>query len=255
MDGLYSLVPYLASIIAFAGSAYLFTRGPKEGCFDAVSPIIQTAVTIATMGTYVGLMKVNTSPALWVPSLGAGIALGVYGSWSTTLEMRPDGSLRTVRTMWYLAVLAATIGISQLLIRQSALNRGMFHGGLAAFYFGTATAAASNVTLLLRAASLKKTTLTEIFAPLRAFNWREGTEGSPWQRFRERMASTGPAAGASPPPAAASSTPRTTEPRQPTPAPPETAREIRCPNCGTIAIADYKFCRNCGKPLADTSTQ
>jgi hypothetical protein len=251
MDDLYGFVPYLATVIAFLGSAYLFTRGPKEGCFDSVAPIIQTAVTLATLGTYVGLLKVNISPALWIPSLGVGIALGVYGSWSTTLELRPDGSIRTVRTMWYLAVLAATIGVSQLLIRQGALHRNMFNGGLAAFYFGTGTAVASNVTLLLRAANLKKTTLADVFAPLSSFNWREGTEGSPWQKLRERMASTGE--GGSPPTAAAPTVSTRVEPRQPPPAPPPAATEaIHCPNCGTVVPAGHKFCRGCGRPLSGT---
>src|SRR4030042_2713710 len=96
MDDLYGFVPYLAAFIAFLGSAYLFTRGPKEGCFDSVAPIIQTAVTLATLGTYVGLLKVKIPPALWIPSLGVGIALGAYGSWRTTLELPPGSSLRPV---------------------------------------------------------------------------------------------------------------------------------------------------------------
>jgi hypothetical protein len=251
MDDLYGFVPYLAAFIAFLGSAYLFTRGPKEGCFDAVAPIVQMAIALATLGTYVGLLKVNISPSLWIPALGVGIALGVYGSWSTTLDLRPDGSIRTVRTMWYLAVLAATIGISQLLIRNAALNRHMFSGGLAAFYFGTGTAVATNITLLLRAAALKKVTLTDIFAPLSSFDWRKGTEGSPWQKLRERMASTGE--GGSPPTGAAPTVSTRVEPRQPTAAPPPAATEaIQCPNCGTVAPAGGKFCRGCGRPLSGT---
>jgi len=247
MNDLYGLVPYLAAFIAFLGSAYLFTRGPKEGCFDSVAPIVQTAVTLATLGTYVGLMKVNVSPALWIPALGVGIALGTYGSWSTTLNLSPDGSIRTVRTMWYLGVLAATIGVSQVLIRQGALHRNMFNGGLAALYFGTGTAVASNATLLLRAAALKKLTIDDVFAPLSSFNWRKGTEGSPWQKLRERMASTGE--GGPPPTTAAPTAGTTVEPRQPTQAPPATTEAPKCPNCGTVATAGQKFCRGCGRPL------
>jgi hypothetical protein len=56
-----------------------------------------------------------------------------------------------------------------------------------AFYFGTGTAVASNVTLILRALKLKSTTLEEVLAPIGRFSWREGTE-SPWQTLRDRLA-------------------------------------------------------------------
>lgn len=248
MNDLYGYVPYLAAFIAFLGSGYMFTRGPKESRFDCVGPVVQTAVTLATLGLYVGLLKLNISPALWVPALGAGIALGTYGSWSTTLELQNDGSIRTVRTMWYLAVLAATIGVSQVLIRQSLLHRNMFNGGLAALYFGAGTAAASNVTLMIRAMVLKKLTIADVFAPLASFDWRKGTEGSPWQKLQERMASRG--AGGPQPAVAAPSGPAEARPTAPTSTtPPAASMELRCPNCGTISGAGRKFCRACGQPL------
>jgi hypothetical protein len=249
VDDLYGLVPYLAAIIAFAGSAYLFTRGPKEGCFDWVSPTIQTAMTLSTLGLYVGLMKVNTSPAVWVISLGAGIALGAYGSWSTTLELQADGSLRTKRTMWYLAVLAASMGVSQVFIRHTSIHQGMFHGGLAALYFGTGTAVASNLTLMLRAASLKGMTLNDVFAPVRSFNWRQGTEGSPWEQVKERWAERSAASS----PAATGGMPRVTPAAQPGPMPSPTATmtESRCPKCGAVAPAGGRFCKDCGAVLSE----
>jgi hypothetical protein len=239
VNDLYDFVPYLAALIAFLGSAYLFTRGPKEGRFDCVAPVVQTAVTLATLGLYVGLLHVNISPAIWVPALGVGIALGVYGSWSTTMELREDGSVRTLRTMWYLAVLAATIGISQVLIRQSYLHRNMFNGGLAALYFGTGTAVASNVTLLVRAMALRRLTIADILAPLASFDWRKGTEGSPWEQLRARMGGRG---GGSASPAAV----------------PEAGEETRvvgvaknryCPSCGGAVPARNRFCARCGSAL------
>lgn len=250
MDDLYSLAPYLTALIAFLSTAYLFTRGPKEGRFDCVAPIIQTAVTVATLGIYLGLMKVNTTPLLWIPAAGLGGALGAYGSWSTTLELQPDGSIRTVRTMWYLAVLAASIGVSQIFIRHTAISAGMFHGGLAAFYFGTATAVASNVTLLARAASLKRTTLTDILAPVRAFDWRKNTEGSPWEKVRERLASNQPASGSAvgaPRPATApsSATPRAAPPGGAT----ATGAAVHCSNCGAAVRSRSRFCQSCGQPF------
>jgi hypothetical protein len=251
VNDLYRLVPYLAALIAFLGSAYLFTRGPREGRFDCVAPLVQTSVTVATLGLYVGLLGVNISPALWLPVALAGIALGTYGSWSTTLELQPDGSIRTVRTMWYLAVLAATIGVSQLMIRNTAIHQSMFNGGLAAFYFGTGTAVASNVTLLVRAASLKKTTLSDILAPVRAFDWRKGTEGSPWAKLRERIAAeAGTSAAARPAHLRRASRPQADAPRPP--ARPATLREApRCQSCGTVAKIGARFCRTCGKPLQE----
>jgi hypothetical protein len=248
MNDLYDLVPYLAAFIAFLGSAYLFTRGPKAGRFDSVGPLVQTGVAIATLGIYVGLLKVNIPPLLWISALSGGIVLGVYGSWSTTMELQDDGSIRTLRTMWYLAVLAATIGISQVLIRQAYLHRNMFNGGLAAFYFGTGTAVASNVTLLVRAAILKKLTLADIFAPIGSFNWREGTEGSPWQRLRERMASRG-SDGSQPVPATPGAPAELKRP-EPTAAPPAATSEIRCPNCGSPIKPGARFCRSCGQRLS-----
>jgi hypothetical protein len=242
MDDLYKLAPYLVALIAFLGSAYLITRGPKEGRFDCVAPVIQTAVTASTLVIYVGLLKVNISPALWLPALGAGIALGTYGSWATTLELQPDGSVRTVRTMWYLAVLALTIGASQVLIRNSLLHRELFDGGLAAFYFGTGTAVASNVTLIFRALSLKRTTLAEVVAPIGSFRWQEGTEGSPWQRMRERMTAGKPAASrplpavSAPPPSARARTSAETG-------------AATCPGCGASFKAGARFCRTCGSAL------
>jgi hypothetical protein len=247
MDDLYKLAPYLVALIAFAGSAYMITRGPKEGRFDCVAPAIQTAVTLSTLVIYVGLLKINISPALWLPALGGGIALGAYGSWATTLELQPDGSVKTVRTMWYLAVLAVTIGVSQILIRNSLLHRQLFNGGLAAFYFGTGTAVASNVTLIVRSLRLKGTTLDEMVAPIGQFSWREGTEGSPWQKMRERFAS------AQPLPAAAQPAPQQDE-RRPAatkgPSPPSPVeQESRCPNCGALVKPGARFCRECGKPI------
>jgi hypothetical protein len=245
MDDLYELAPYLVALIAFLGSAYLITRGPKEGRFDCVAPVIQTAVTLSTLVIYVGLLKVNISPALWLPALGVGIALGTYGSWATTLELQPDGSVKTVRTMWYLAVLALTIGASQVLIRNSLLHRELFDGGLAAFYFGTGTAVASNVTLIFRALSLKRTTLAEVVAPIGSFRWQEGTEGSPWQKMRERMTAGKPAASKPRP-----SPPATTS-RAPAPAARTTVETggATCPGCGASFKAGARFCRTCGKAL------
>ncbi|MCJ7492604.1 MAG: hypothetical protein MUP15_10730 [Dehalococcoidia bacterium] len=253
MDDTYKLAPYLVALIAFLGSAYMITRGPKEGRFDCVAPIIQTAITMSTLVIYVGLLKINISPALWLPALGAGIALGTYGSWATTLELQPDGSVKTVRTMWYLAVLAVTIGLSQVLIRNSLLHKQLFNGGLAAFYFGTGTAVASNVTLIFRALRLKNTTLDEVLAPIGRFSWREGTEGSPWQKMRERLASGGPAPVVGPPaqsrevsrPAAAP------EPSTPALPPAATDGDVRCQNCGAIAKAGVSFCRECGAPIRE----
>jgi len=245
VNTLYGFAPYLAAAIAFLASAYLFTRGPKETRFDCVAPIIQTIVTFATLLIYVGLLKVNISPAQWLPALAAGAALGTYGSWSTSMELRADGSIRVMRTMWYLAVLAASIGISQVLMRQ-AFHRNVFSGGLAVFYFGTGTAVASNVTLLLRAAVMKKVTLADLFAPIASFDWRKGTEGSPWQAAQERMASRDVGMPARP---AVSARPRA-EPRRPIPAPPAVGAEPRCPKCGTLARPGRKFCRSCGQPLS-----
>lgn len=236
MNDLYDFVPYLAALIAFLGSAYLFTRGPKEGRFDCVAPVVQTAVTMATLGLYVGLMRVNISPAIWVPVLAGGIALGVYGSWSTSMELQEDGSIRTLRTMWYLAVLAATIGISQVLIRQSYLHRSMFNGGLAALYFGTGTAVASNVTLLIRAIVLRRLTLADIFAPLTSFDWRKGTEGSPWEQLRARMGGKG---ARSPAPA--------TVPEARGEAPAGAVAGSRyCPSCGATVPGQNRYCTECG---------
>ena len=252
MDDLYKLAPYLVALIAFAGSAYLITRGPKEGRFDCVAPVIQTAITMSTLVIYVGLLKINISPALWIPALGAGIALGTYGSWATTLELQPDGSVKTVRTMWYLAVLAVTIGVSQILIRSSLTHRQLFNGGLAAFYFGTGTAVASNVTLILRALRLKNTTLDEVLAPIGRFNWREGTEGSPWQKMRERLASGGPVPAVAQPSAPVQTAESTAPVEPPAPAPPPPAATgdgVRCPNCGAPVRAGMRFCRECGKPI------
>jgi len=261
MDDLYKLAPYLVALIAFAGSAYMVTRGPKEGRFDCVAPVIQTAVTLSTLVIYVGLLKINISPALWLPALGAGVALGTYGSWATTLELQPDGSVKTVRTMWYLAVLALTIGVSQILIRNSLLHKQLFNGGLAALYFGSGTAIASNVTLILRALRLKNTTLDEVLAPIGRFSWREGTEGSPWQKMRERFANAQPLpATAQPmPPQQEARRPAVAVPEQPLspaattveePAPPPPAEEeLRCPNCGAVAKTGTRFCRECGKPI------
>ncbi len=247
MNTLYGFAPYLAAVVAFLGSAYLFTRGPKESRFDCVSPIVQTVITFSTLLIYVGLLKVNISPSQWVPALGAGFALGTYGSWSTTMEMRADGSIRVVRTMWYLAVLAASIGVSQVLMRQ-AFHRNVFTGGLAVFYFGTGTAVASNVTLLLRAAVMKKVTLADIFAPIASFDWRKGVEGSPWQVVQERMAARSGGQPARPAPV-----PRARRPAKPAapapPAPPAETGENRCPNCGTAARPGRKFCRACGQAL------
>jgi zinc-ribbon domain len=252
MDDLYKLAPYLVALIAFVGTAYLITRGPKEGRFDCVAPVIQTAITMSTLVIYVGLLKINISPVLWIPALGAGFALGTYGSWATTLELQPDGSVKTVRTMWYLAVLAVSIGVSQILIRSSLTHQQLFNGGLAAFYFGTGTAVASNVTLIVRALRLQHTTLDEMLAPVRGFNWREGTEGSPWQQMRERLASGGPEpAIAQPSGQGQRPAPSTTaEPQAPTP-PPATAMEegLRCRNCGAPVSASMRFCRQCGRPI------
>lgn len=251
MDDTYKLAPYLVALIAFLGTAYMITRGPKEGRFDCVAPIIQTAITMLTLLIYVGMLKINISPALWLPALGAGIALGTYGSWATTLELQPDGSVKTVRTMWYLAVLAATIGVSQILIRNSLLHQQLFNGGLAAFYFGTGTAVASNATLIFRALRLKNTTLDEVLAPIGRFSWREGTEGSPWQQMRERLASGGPAPTATPPaqsqevsrPAAAPG------PSTPPVSPPAMDEGVPCPSCGAITRTGVSFCRECGAPI------
>lgn len=254
MDDTYKLAPYLVALIAFLGTAYLITRGPKEGRFDCVAPIIQTAITMSTLVIYVGLLKINISPVLWLPALGAGIALGTYGSWATTLELQPDGSVKTVRTMWYLAVLAATIGVSQILIRNSLLHKQLFNGGLAAFYFGTGTAVASNVTLIFRALRLKNTTLDEVLSPIGRFSWREGTEGSPWQKMRERLASGGPAPAATPSaqPQAMSRPADAPEPRTPAPPPPAAATDgIRCQSCGALARAGMRFCRDCGAPIRE----
>lgn len=239
MNDLYDFVPYLAALVAFLGSAYLFTRGPKEGRFDCVAPVVQTAVTLATLGIYVGLLKVNISPALWVPALAAGIVLGVYGSWSTTMELQEDGSIRTLRTMWYLAVLAATIGVSQVLIRQAYLHRNMFNGGLAALYFGTGTAVASNVTLMVRAMVLRRLTLADIVAPLASFDWRKGTEGSPWEQVRARMGGRG---GTSPAPAAVP------EAREETQAV-GVAESRHCPSCGAGIPVQHRFCIQCGRTV------
>jgi hypothetical protein len=247
---MYELAPYLVAAIAFLGTAYLITRGPKEGRFDCVSPVIQTAITMSTLGIYVGLLKVNISPVLWLPSLGAGIALGTYGSWATTLELQPDGSVKTIRTMWYLAVLAATIGVSQILIRNSLTHRHLFDGGLMAFYFGTGTAVASNVTLILRALKLKSTTLEELLAPIGRFSWREGAEGSPWQAMRERLASGGaPATVATPSEVVSqpSGSPGTTAPIGPD----ATQHGVICPTCGAPAAAGSSFCRHCGTPIRE----
>jgi hypothetical protein len=247
VNALYGFAPYLTALVAFLGSAYLFTRGPKESRFDCVSPIVQTIVTFATLLIYVGLQKVNISPAQWLPALAAGAALGTYGSWSTTMEMRADGTIRVVRTMWYLAVLAASIGVSQVLMRQ-AFHRNVFSGGLAVFYFGTGTAVASNVTLLLRAAVMKRVTLADLFAPIASFNWRKGTEGSPWQAVQERMASRNAGVPVRP---AVSMRPRPVPRLQRrAPAPPPAGTELRCPKCGTLARPGRKFCRSCGQPLS-----
>ena len=254
MDDAYKLAPYLVAAIAFLGTAYLITRGPKEGRFDCVAPIIQTAITMSTLGIYVGLLKVNISPALWLPSLGAGAALGTYGSWATTLELQPDGSVKTVRTMWYLAVLAATIGVSQILIRNSLTHQQLFNGGLAAFYFGTGTAVASNVTLIVRALRLKQTTLDDMLAPIGRFSWRQGSEGSPWQRLRERLASGGPSTAAAPSgQGQVMSRPAgTTGASTPTPPPDAAPQEAAvCRNCGSAIGAGMRFCRHCGAPIRE----
>ena len=238
---MYELAPYLVAAIAFLGSAYLITRGPKEGRFDCVAPFVQTAITLSTLGIYVGLLKVNISPALWLPSLGAGIALGTYGSWATTLELQPDRSVKTVRTMWYLAILAVTIGVSQIMIRNSLTHRHLFDGGMAAFYFGTGTAVASNLTLIVRALRLKGTSIDEILAPIGRFSWREGSEGSPWQKMRERMASSGTATEAADASIAVS---------PPLPPPSSASREEGiCQNCGAPVAASASFCRSCGRPI------
>jgi hypothetical protein len=245
---MYELAPYLVAAIAFLGTAYLITRGPKEGRFDCVSPVIQTAITMSTLGIYVGLLKINISPALWLPSLGAGIALGAYGSWATTLELQPDGSVKTVRTMWYLAVLAATIGVSQILIRNSLTHRHLFDGGLMAFYFGTGTAVASNVTLILRALKLKSTTLEELLAPIGRFSWREGTEGSPWQTMRDRLASGGAQATVAVPDAAMSQPLGASGTSAPT-GQDATQHGDVCPMCGAPTAPGSRFCRRCGTPI------
>ncbi len=137
-------------------------------------------------------------------------------------------------------MLAATIGISQVLIRQAYLHRNMFNGGLAALYFGTETAVASNVTHLIRANVLRKTTLADMFTPLTSFDRRKGTEGSPWEQLRARMGDRG---GTAPAPAAVPKAPDGVQTVG-------LAERRYCPSCGAGIPAQNRFCVKCGRTVA-----